>query len=662
MNQQFWKNHLEQDTLPSHAPPTSRLASFGERSLSAPSSREGDGGGELMRKYMPAGQKVSGGGALIDDTTGLVNLNQQPAGGVWSLMVDSSGVPTEPVRRMRSQAQYQQQTIDPEEQRLAEKMRWNPQVEAQQAAKREHQAQKWENSTSALPGQNVQQDTGRSRRAVEHAPTSISWNDPPPQQQVAPPTDRSTAAPWMQEDNNTGRSSRRTVGVDHNKSKVSWGGYGNNDPAQAVNEPIGVMREADNDCFAIGNSRSEKYILKSGRIRGGAQAVQKDSVNLRDDAFTNDPSFRPSVAQVSPNSKGFFNVNSHGMANPNETEEWAPSGQPRRAPQGLERSEGMAAMDHMGRPIHQAPPPKPYQPPQQQPSPQLQTRPPLQPVPPLRAPVPAPWGMNYEQSNSQSSVQAQHKTVSPFDCEGVAVPTNIHFHVLDTTQSHPPPQNIPGQPMFPAQPPKNVSHIREAGQNSPRGYAKMGPGFGHAPLPNQQPYSQQQQPPNSQQQPYSQQQQPPPPQQPYNNDASDHVDFSNLSREDSIIVDDFVGWYSSTYGDNPPQALVTRALQDARQRRANEATVAMPPDPTGGFNHPRLSPMQSPRKSARNDGGAPWGGPSPSDSEKKMGGRNFAMGGGGDQTMNQGNSILGRRSTRVAAPPGGTSSFSLGGF
>mmetsp|Transcript_85117 Transcript_85117/g.170307 ORF Transcript_85117/g.170307 Transcript_85117/m.170307 type:complete len:159 (-) Transcript_85117:204-680(-) len=53
-------------------------------------------------------------------------------------------------------------------------------------------------------------------------------------------------------------------------------------------------------------------------------------------------------------------------------------------------------------------------------------------------------------------------------------------------------------------------------------------------------------------------------------------------------------------------------------------------------------------------------------SPKKMGGRSGAIGVGtggahAQATMNQGNSILGRRSTKVHAPPGGHSSFSIGG-
>jgi hypothetical protein len=125
------------------------------------------------------------------------------------------------------------------------------------------------------------------------------------------------------------------------------------------------------------------------------------------------------------------------------------------------------------------------------------------------------------------------------------------------------------------------------------------------------------------------------------------IDFANLSEEDSAVVNDFMGWYQSSYGETPPLAMVIRALSDARSKRIPPSQV-----PDGGFSHPPRSPLQSPKKSA---GEGP-------ESDKKMGGRGFAIGSGGGQTMNQGNSILGRRSTRVAAPPGGSSSLSLGGF
>ena len=46
--------------------------------------------------------------------------------------------------------------------------------------------------------------------------------------------------------------------------------------------------------------------------------------------------------------------------------------------------------------------------------------------------------------------------------------------------------------------------------------------------------------------------------------------------------------------------------------------------------------------------------------EKSMGARGSTTVGGIQGTQNQNNSILGRRSTRVAAPPGGGSSMSLG--
>jgi hypothetical protein len=91
---------------------------------------------------------------------------------------------------------------------------------------------------------------------------------------------------------------------------------------------------------------------------------------------------------------------------------------------------------------------------------------------------------------------------------------------------------------------------------------------------------------------------------------------------------------------------------------------------------PSTGAMPSPQRRMQQlagGGGGPWGGEgqehgAPSShgggggggDDKKMGLRTGALG-AGQGTMNQGNSILGRRSTKVHAPPGGHSSFSFGG-
>mmetsp|Transcript_61747 Transcript_61747/g.139777 ORF Transcript_61747/g.139777 Transcript_61747/m.139777 type:complete len:130 (+) Transcript_61747:822-1211(+) len=59
-------------------------------------------------------------------------------------------------------------------------------------------------------------------------------------------------------------------------------------------------------------------------------------------------------------------------------------------------------------------------------------------------------------------------------------------------------------------------------------------------------------------------------------------------------------------------------------------------------------------------GGNGWPAEDPSVA-KKSGARGGIQIGSSGHTQNQNNSILGRRSTRVHAPPGGASSFSLGG-
>lgn len=171
---------------------------------------------------MPAGQKISQRGALLDESTGLMVVNQQPTGGVWSLMVDGSAIPPEPVRRMR-QSPQQAPRLDDEERRLVEKMKWNPQAENLKSEKRDLIAQKWANTPSAMPGHDQSQETVRSRRPVDnggHSNSSISlgWNEAP-RQEAPPPMSERSSAPWMQEETGTSRLSRRSVGGDHNKSK-----------------------------------------------------------------------------------------------------------------------------------------------------------------------------------------------------------------------------------------------------------------------------------------------------------------------------------------------------------------------------------------------------------------------------------------------------------
>jgi hypothetical protein len=142
--------------------------------------------------------------------------------------MDGSAMPVESVRRMRSKP-HQQLQLGEQDLRMVEKMKWNPQAEAQNAAKKEYIAQKWESAPSAMPGLNSnaveQQSTSRSRGRVEHKSSSnssinLGWSDnTPPVQAPPPPVSERSAAPWMHEENSTSRSSRKSVGVDHNKSK-----------------------------------------------------------------------------------------------------------------------------------------------------------------------------------------------------------------------------------------------------------------------------------------------------------------------------------------------------------------------------------------------------------------------------------------------------------
>ena len=119
----------------------------------------------------------------------------------------------------------------------------------------------------------------------------------------------------------------------------------------------------------------------------------------------------------------------------------------------------------------------------------------------------------------------------------------------------------------------------------------------------------------------------------------------------------FIDWWVGKYGSEPPAHLVDRAAElplegggggDGGGGRAGGAQPndAQQPHQGGGDGG----------AGGGGDGGAGGGG----DGDDKRRGPRSGDFGGGPQSQNVGNSILGRRSTRIHAPPGGQSQISFG--
>jgi len=266
----FYRNHLSQETTAFRpAPDSSRgsLSSAGARSLSAPSANSvggglGDGPGSaaandpLLRKYMPAGQRVRNPSTAVDEVTGLVGVNDDiGSGSIWEALADTSvqggnGAPA--VRRMRARGSQALQSAQAaaQDEALAAKMRWDPVAEQRRQEQRAREVAAWETSRTAtssnFPGGGVgahvddhhTSPARRGRKPVAHASPSLSlgWTDEAPQNPPAaqPSTTYRAPAPWLGDDgeaNAAPRPGRRAVeGKDSQRSRVTWQGYGKSDP------------------------------------------------------------------------------------------------------------------------------------------------------------------------------------------------------------------------------------------------------------------------------------------------------------------------------------------------------------------------------------------------------------------------------------------------
>lgn len=190
------------------------------------------------------------------------------------------------------------------------------------------------------------------------------------------------------------------------------------------------------------------------------------------------------------------------------------------------------------------------------------------------------------------------------------------------------------------------------------------------------------------------------------------IELSQLrDPNDTAAASQFLEWYTSAYGgEDPPPDLVMRAVRDDRLKRTSRGagggggggsanapnaqaptadvapswgaadvaaeverrlkmTAGTPANASAPAHNTPSNPYQRPQQDSSQTSPSHGprvsplrqrdGDPSPSSSPKKMGGRSGGIGGSG-LTMNQGNSILGRRSTKVHAPPGGHSSMIFG--
>ena len=250
-------------------------------------------------------------------------------------MVDGAVVGQQQTRRTRAAPKVQAYS---EAEALAALPQWDPSVEARKMARQREAEARWENSQPAtLPGQAQQGQGGAGadgsnnpgRRKVEGAPDNTSfsfgWEGEAARSAAATramgPTDLSSlgggsTAPWEQEsadDAATARGGRKAVdgARDMNASRITWRGYGVNDPQAAMSEPLG-MAAHDDDPFAIGNPRAENVILRKGRsTRVNQPTGGKASLDLADDAYAGvNEAHRPSRVtnnKVAKSSMGFDN-------------------------------------------------------------------------------------------------------------------------------------------------------------------------------------------------------------------------------------------------------------------------------------------------------------------------------------------------------------------
>jgi hypothetical protein len=252
----FHQNNLTQETTalgpPQGAPQgsASRFATVGQRSLSAPGSDQPAPAVDL-RKYMPAGARVAARGGAVDVMTGLVSMGGGQANGVWSTMVDASaqgGAGGEPARRMRGRGSAPA-PVSAEDLALADKMRWNPEAEAAAAARRAAASAAWEGGGAASavpvsPQQEPPRATGKRQGGGATGSLSLGWTEEvaaheprsaeKQAQLSARPGGGGASAPWARENpSESGQGGRRAVeGKDSQRSKITWQGYGKNDPVK----------------------------------------------------------------------------------------------------------------------------------------------------------------------------------------------------------------------------------------------------------------------------------------------------------------------------------------------------------------------------------------------------------------------------------------------
>jgi hypothetical protein len=161
-----------------------------------------------------------------------------------------SGAPA-PARRMRARGSQPLQSAQAAayDAALAAKMRWDPAAEQRKQEQRAREAAAWEasrspNSTGGDAHGGRPSPARRARKPVAHQSPSLNlgWADAAAAQasgQPAAVSARAPAAPapWLQEGKGGGvaamRPGRRAVeGKDSQQSRITWEGYGKNDPVR----------------------------------------------------------------------------------------------------------------------------------------------------------------------------------------------------------------------------------------------------------------------------------------------------------------------------------------------------------------------------------------------------------------------------------------------
>jgi hypothetical protein len=148
---------------------------------------------------------------------------------------------------------------------LVEKMRWDPEAEAREQLRQRRREEQWSSSAnSSMPQQSGPEAPRGKKKSTDGRSitdstfafgdgetdvdgTTRSRNVDNNNNAIPPPPARD-AAPWAKAatddlDQQRQQRARVTGGRDQSRSRVSWSGYGTNDPALAMAEPIGVSAE-----------------------------------------------------------------------------------------------------------------------------------------------------------------------------------------------------------------------------------------------------------------------------------------------------------------------------------------------------------------------------------------------------------------------------------